>query len=132
MAEDKTEAQLLLDSRREVYGDRIDNMVRTAKIWSGLTGFEIQPWHVPLMMSAYKMFRAMTTPDYSDNIDDVDGWNLMFREVVGDGMINARTVEEYLEEKFRRVREEATFQMHPVNTPTSYGQGDGALLDGYK
>lgn len=97
-----TEAEKLLASRQAVYGDRPDQMRRTAKIWSGLTGFDIQPWMIPMMMSAYKMLRAFNAPDYSDNVDDVDGWMVMFREqMAADGMpiIQARTVEEYLDKK---------------------------------
>src|SRR5690606_15984978 len=47
-------------------------------------------------------FRFMRTPDYSDNIDDIDGWVRMAREIVGERMIQARTVEEYLEKKEER------------------------------
>lgn len=93
------EADLLLAQRQEVYGDRLENMRRTALMWSGFLGFEIKPWQVPAMMSLYKMYRLGITPDYSDNIDDVDGWNKMFREVMGDDLIQARTVEEYLDKK---------------------------------
>ena len=98
----ENEAQELLDSRRAVYGDRVDNMERTALIWSGLLGFTVQPFQVPMMMAAYKMLRAQLAPDYSDNIDDVDGWNIMFREIIGDDLIQARTVEEFLEKKKKR------------------------------
>lgn len=94
----------LLDSRTAVYGDRIQNMVRVAQIWSGLLGFTVQPVQVPIMMAAYKQYRMSITPDYSDNVDDVDGWMKMAREVVGNDMIHARTVEEYLEKKDERDR----------------------------
>lgn len=88
----------LLASRREVYGDRVSNMERTAALWSALLGFTIEDWQVPLMMSAYKMLRTFETPDYSDNTDDIDGWKKMFVEVMEanhGGIIQARTVEEY-------------------------------------
>ena len=63
MTEQKTAAELLLESRVAVYGDRVDNMVRTAQMWGALLGVEIQPWQVPFMMSSYKMLRAMQAPD---------------------------------------------------------------------
>ena len=88
--------ETLLKSRESVYGDRIDNMVRVAQMWSGFLGHEIQPWQVPVMFALYKVYRLGITPDYSDNIDDVDGYMQMFREVIGDDMVQARTVEEYL------------------------------------
>lgn len=97
---DKTDK--LLASRRATYGDRIQNMIDIATIWSTLLGVEIQPWQVPLMMSAVKFHRLFQTPDYSDSVDDVDGWMKIFREVMGEDMINARTVEEYLARKEQR------------------------------
>lgn len=89
-------AEFLLAQREEVYGNRKENMRRTALMWSGFLGVTIHDWQVPIMMSLYKMYRLGVTPDYSDNIDDVDGWNKMFREILGDDLIQARTVEEYL------------------------------------
>ena len=103
MTNTREQADALLASRREVYGDRIDSNNRVALIWSGLLGFEVKPFQVPAMMAAYKLFRAQNAPDYSDNVDDVDGWMVMVREQVANdypkGMIQARTVEEYLEKK---------------------------------
>ncbi|USH45454.1 hypothetical protein SEA_DOTI_7 [Microbacterium phage DoTi] len=99
MNDDKIETtDELLESRRAVYGDRVDNMQRVAAIWSGLLGVTIHDWQVPLLMSAYKMFRTFQTPNYSDNSDDIDGWKKMFVEVMDanhGGIIQARTVEEY-------------------------------------
>lgn len=98
-------ADILLAQRQAVYGDRVDNMRRTAMMWSGFLGFDIKPWQVPIMMSLYKTYRLGVTPDYSDNIDDIDGWNKMFRELMGDELIQARTVEEYLDKKYPQVKE---------------------------
>ena len=106
--QNKSEAQELLDSRRAVYGDRVDNMKRVAALWSALLGVEILDWQVPLLMSAYKMFRTFETPNYSDNSDDIDGWKQMFVEVMDanhGGIIKARTVEEYAAEVQRRLRD---------------------------
>jgi len=92
----------LLASRLAVYGDRPDNMRRTALIWSGFLGVTIKPWQVPVMMELYKLFRLGITPDYSDNNDDAKGWHKMFEEQMeadGTPIIHARTVEEYLERK---------------------------------
>jgi len=100
----KSDAQKLVDQRLSVYGDRVENMVRVAKMWEGLFNFPVQPWQVPLAFAMYKMYRAGITPDYSDTIDDVDGYLLMFREVIGEDMVQARTVEEYLDIKAARDR----------------------------
>ena len=91
--------QDLLDGRESVYGERVKNMQDVAKVWSGILGTEVRPDQVPLLMAGYKLVRASGTPDYSDNIDDVEGYAIMFREVVGDKMINAKSVKEYLELK---------------------------------
>ncbi|AYD86149.1 hypothetical protein SEA_BURRO_6 [Microbacterium phage Burro] len=98
MTDEKETTDELLASRHAVYGDRIEQMQRTAKIWSGLLGVEIHDWQVPLMMSAYKMLRTFETPNYSDNSDDIFGWGKMFVEVMDanhGGIVQARTVEEY-------------------------------------
>lgn len=89
----------ILDARETTYGHRPTNMANIAKVWSGITGLDIQPHHVPLMMIGMKAVRAATTPDYSDNTDDIDGYNKIFREVVGDDMVEAQSVAEYLEQK---------------------------------
>lgn len=91
--------QALLDGRESVYGERVKNMQDVAQVWSGILGTEVRPDQVPLLMAGYKLVRASGTPDYSDNIDDVEGYALMFREVIGDKMINAKSVKEYLELK---------------------------------
>lgn len=96
----------LLASRLAVYGDRVENMERTAALWSALLGVEILDWQVPLMMSAYKMLRTFETPNYSDNTDDIDGWKKMFVEVMEanhGGIIQARTVEEYQRKRADRI-----------------------------
>lgn len=111
----------LLASRQSVYGDRVDNMVRVAQIWTGILGFEVQPVQVALMMAGYKLYRASLTPDYSDNVDDVDGYIQMAREVVGDDMIHARTVDEYLEKKSGR--------NVTVMASTSVMQEEGRLIE---
>jgi hypothetical protein len=131
--QDKSEAQKLLDSRLAVYGDRVDNMQRTAKIWSGLTGFDIQPWQVPVMFAAYKLFRLNITPDYSDNIDDADGYLVMFREVIGDDMVQARTVEEYLKAKADKNDDnlDVVDPFAVYNPPARLSQEDGQGIDAY-
>lgn len=96
------DANELLETRRATYGNRITNMERLAALWSALLGVTIHDWQVPLLMSASKMLRTFETPDYSDSIDDQDGWNQIFREVMDanhGGIVQARTVEEYRSKK---------------------------------
>ena len=95
-------AQELLDSRLAVYGERVKNMTDVAKVWSGIFGFDVRADQVTLAMMGYKLVRASGTPDYSDNIDDVEGYAIMFREIIGEAMIDAKSVSDYLERKAQR------------------------------
>lgn len=97
------ESDELITERRKVYGNPEQTFARIAQVWSGITGFDIRPDHVPLMQAGMKLVRAEVTPDYSDNSDDVYGYMDIFRLVVQEhypqGMIQARSVNEYLEKK---------------------------------
>ena len=46
--------------------------------------------------------RADQTPDYSDNSDDIEGYLDIFRKIVGEDMIHARSVSDYVEQKAAR------------------------------
>jgi hypothetical protein len=96
------EAQELLDSRLAVYGERVKNMENVAKVFSGILGIEVRPDQVPLLMVGYKTVRASQTPDYEDNVKDIEGYAIMFREIIGDNMIAAVNTDEYLKEKTLR------------------------------
>jgi hypothetical protein len=100
------EAQELLDSRLAVYGERVENMTRVAKVFSGILGTEVRPDQVPLLMVGYKTVRASQTPDYEDNVKDIEGYAIMFREIIGDDMVAAVNTDEYLAEKSRREKVE--------------------------
>ena len=95
-SENQTVSEELIDGRRSVYGEPTDTFVRMAQMISGLLGHEVQPWQVPLIMVITKMVRTNQCPTYSDNSDDIDGYMVIFRELIGDDMIKARTVDEYL------------------------------------
>jgi len=103
----KDETSELLEGRKATYGDRVKNMEAVAAMWSALKGVHFEPWEIPLLMSAVKMHRIFQSPDYGDSVDDVDGWMQMFREVMGDDLIQVRTVEEYIAEKTNREKQEA-------------------------
>lgn len=92
----------VIDGRHDVYGDPKIEMPNVAKVWSGITGHEITPEMVPLMLIGYKLVRARRAPDYSDNSDDVEGYLDIFRTVVGEDMVHARSVTEYLQLKEQR------------------------------
>ena len=99
---DKT--QDLLDSRRSTYGDRVKNMNAMAKMVNGyLDGVEertgsreIEGADFAMIMTLYKIYRFAVTPDYADNADDAMGYIKMAIECIGDDMIHARSVGEYL------------------------------------
>ena len=118
------EAQELLDSREEVYGDRVTNMERVAQVFSGILGTEVRADQVPLLMVGYKTVRASQTPDYEDNVKDIEGYAIMFRECVGEAMISAVNTDEYLREKSRR----EVVEMHGPSEPAEYCRGCGRTL----
>lgn len=90
----------MIDRRIQVYGNPLETFVRVAQVWSGILGHTVQAVDVPLMMVGYKLVRAEVMPDYSDNSDDVDGYMDIFRTLVGDDMIHARSVEEFIKQKW--------------------------------
>jgi Domain of unknown function (DUF6378) len=83
--------------RASLYGGVTEGMTNTALIWSGILGVEVQPWQVPLCMIGVKLVRTNATPTYSDNSDDIEGYLQMFREIIGDDMVQARTATEFIE-----------------------------------
>lgn len=89
----------VIDGRIQVYGDPVVGFTRIAEVWTGILGFRVEPEQVPLMLSGMKLVRTSITPEYSDNSDDVDGYMDIFRRVMGDRIIHARTVDEYLEKR---------------------------------
>lgn len=89
----------VVEQRRGIYGDPMVNFANTALIWSGLMNTTVQPWMVPLCLVGLKLQRTTVTPDYSDNSDDIDGYMAIFRELIGDDMVEARSVLDYLEQK---------------------------------
>ena len=98
-SENPTVSEELIDGRRGVYGEPTDTFARIAQMISGLLGHEVQAWQVPLILVITKMVRTNQCPTYSDNSDDIDGYMVIFRELVGEDMIHARSVEEYLQLK---------------------------------
>lgn len=90
----------MIDRRVQVYGNPVETFERIAQVWSGILGHPVQSVEVPLMMAGMKMVRAQVMPDYSDNSDDIDGYMDIFRQLVGDDMINARTVADFIAQKW--------------------------------
>lgn len=102
---DKT--QQLLDGRAATYGDRVVNMEAAAKMVNGyLDGVEVRTGKreitgadFAMIMAMYKMYRFAVTPDYSDNVNDIEGYAQIARECVGDAMIDAETAKQFQEKK---------------------------------
>lgn len=88
-----------INDREVMYGSAVNNWVDTAKIWSGILGYDVQPWQAVLCMMGMKLQRARMVPDYEDNIKDVEGYAEIFRRILGPDMIHAQTAAEYLEKK---------------------------------
>lgn len=92
----------VIDGRTSVYGEVIPAFTRQAQAISAVLDFEVQPWQVPLIMVAVKLIRTTEAPDYSDNSDDIEGYLDIFRKLIGEDMVHARSVKEYVEERTRR------------------------------
>lgn len=140
----------VIDLRVQVYGDPIDGFIRIAKVWSGILGIEVNPTDVPLCMIGMKAVRAQVSPDYSDNSDDVEGYLDIFRKLVGEDMIHARSVTEFIEKKFPLIEVQGVpadpavkgqepvllgawthgdcgrFTVHPPHRVTGYDEFDGS------
>ena len=86
----------VIDQRVQVYGDPTETFVRIAQVWSGVLGVEVNPTDVPLCLIGMKIVRTTEAPDYSDNSDDIEGYLDIFRQLVGEDMIHARSVAEYV------------------------------------
>lgn len=89
----------VIDGRQDVYGDPAVQFPMVAKVWSGILGTEVRPDQVALLLMGYKLVRTSACPTYSDNSDDIEGYLDIFRTVVGEDMVHARSVSEYLEKK---------------------------------
>lgn len=107
----------IVDNRREVYGAVVPTYIRIAQAWSAILDHEVKAHEVALCMDALKSIRAAQSPDYSDNVDDKDGYMKIFREIIGDDMIEARSVAEYVEKREQRDRAKA-------NAFNKYGDSD--------
>lgn len=99
----------IIDRRVRVYGNPNENFERIAQVWSGIVGHPIKAVEVPLMMAGMKLVRTQVSPDYSDNSDDIDGYMDIFRALVGDEMIQARSVSDYIEQKWPEPQEATLF-----------------------
>lgn len=90
----------VIDRRVQVYGSPEETFPRIALVWSGILGHTVTAAEVPLMMAGMKMVRAQVMPDYSDNSDDISGYMDIFNKLVGDDMIHARTVNDFIAKKW--------------------------------
>lgn len=90
-------AEVDIAHRSRVLGDPVASLCDIAQVWSGILGHTVQPHEVPLMMAGLKLVRTRIMPNYSDSSDDVVGYIDIFRRVIGEDMIHARTVEEFLQ-----------------------------------
>lgn len=94
----------VIDQRVQVYGNPVETFARIAEVWSGILGVTVDATDVPLCLIGMKLVRTTQAPDYSDNSDDVEGYLDIFRQLVGEDMIHARSVKEYVELKQARDR----------------------------
>lgn len=99
MTQENKIVEEVIDGRRSVYGNPEEVFPRHAQVWSAIIGTPVTPEQVALCLIGYKLVRTADAPDYSDNPDDIEGYLDIFRKIVGDRMIPARSVSEYMEKK---------------------------------
>lgn len=90
----------VIDRRVQVYGDPVAGFAEIAEMWTTYLGVQINAHQVPMMMILMKAVRSKTSPDYSDHIDDIKGYADIYTKVFGEDMIEARSVNEYIEKKW--------------------------------
>ena len=89
----------ILDGRT-AYGDKVQNQIeQAAMINAYLSGREVRPVDVPMIMILIKAHRIGKMPDYKDSYDDIEGYLSIAKDVIGDDMIEATTAKEYMEIK---------------------------------
>ena len=70
----------VIEARGAVYGDALENMTRTAKLWSPVLGVEISPAQVALCLIQCKIARLIETPDHADSALDIAGYAAVLRD----------------------------------------------------
>ena len=103
MTQENKIVEEVIEGRRSVYGNPEEVFPRHAQVWSAIIGTPVTPEQVALCLIGYKLIRTADAPDYSDNSDDIEGYLDIFRKIVGDRMVSARSVSEYMEKKAERV-----------------------------
>jgi hypothetical protein len=96
------DAAEFIDYREKVYGEAVECWTRIAEVWSGILGHHVNPVEAVLCMQGMKLVRTQYAPDYSDNVDDVEGYGVILRKIVGPDMIHAKSVTEYINQKYNR------------------------------
>lgn len=102
MEQQATDGESIVDARRGIYGDPTLTYIRVAQIISAIIDHEVTAAEAALIQVAVKLVRTAETPDYSDNSDDIIGYMKMFQEIIGDDMIHAKSIGEYLALKQER------------------------------
>lgn len=92
----------VIDGRESVYGEVVDGMIRIAQMWSAYLGKDglVEAHDVPAMMILMKLVRYRQSPDYSDHTDDVEGYLDIIRQIIGEDMIHARDVKDFIRQKY--------------------------------
>ena len=93
---DQPSDEEFIDERSRVYGEPVNCWSRVAQVWSGILDHEVTAAEAVLCMVGLKAVRTAITPDYADNYTDIGGYADIYRRIIGDDMVWASTVEEYL------------------------------------
>jgi hypothetical protein len=78
-------ANIVGGDRNDSYGRERSMCERVAKTWSGITGLNIEPHHIPLMMIGLKAVRESYC-EKEDNRVDIVGYALVHQNALEQGM----------------------------------------------
>ncbi len=118
----------LIEQRRQVYGNPEETFPQIAQVFSGILGTEVRADQVPLLMIGMKLVRTSQTPAYSDNRDDIEGYLDIFRAVMGDDLVYARTVDDYVAELARRQQVQQQLLVQEVSDILDPNRGASAPI----
>lgn len=72
---------LITSERAKVYGPYEDECKRSSKIASEITGLDIKPEHIPLILIAVKMSREANMHK-RDNLIDMIGYTALYEQLI--------------------------------------------------
>lgn len=98
----------ILQDRYPDWGDPVETHNRISQVWSGVTGYDIKPYQVALMMVGLKLVRADRNPFNPDSPTDGHGYLDIFEQLVDELRALRTRYESHIDvEGYEAIREQA-------------------------